>query len=196
MFLRGSSDDTGRVNILAIFKFAVLAAVQFILYVAEGPVPNYYVGSLRSDHVRGSMLFRWPTPLENILSYFGFYRIAESIFMDPVLVALVFHRETEVNWSWSGVSDDFLSYDFSTDIVRGYPAESITPVKSQKVTDGLVVPEFTPTVDVNWLPSMAGKTISEVERDYQRYRGVNDGDEDTPTDFPADFVDDLDDIFP
>lgn len=42
---------------------------------------------------------------------------------------------------------------------------------------------------------MTHKTISEVERNYRWYQGVTDDDEGQSADFPADFVDDLDEIF-
>lgn len=127
---------------------------------------NYYIGSLRFDHVESGVLFLLPTPLVNILSHFGFYKIAERMLLDPVTVALACHRVAKLDWSSSDGSDDFLSYDFSTGTVQGYPAETNVLVKLQKVDDGPVVSESAPVVDVNWFPVVARKTISEVEQNY------------------------------
>lgn len=92
-----------------IFELAILAAVHFWLYAAEGAVPDYYVGWLHFDHLRGSILFRLPNSLVIIPSSFELYATAERIPMDPVLVALAFRRVTEIVWSSSGGSDDFHS---------------------------------------------------------------------------------------
>lgn len=54
------------------------------------------------------MSFRLPTSLVNVLSKFRFYKCSERICMDPVLVALAFPRVTEVDWSSSGRTDDFV----------------------------------------------------------------------------------------
>lgn len=97
--------------------------------------------------------------------------------MHPILVALLFHCVAKVDWSSSSGSHDFLLYDFATRTVQGNSAERIAPVKRQKVDDGPVVPEAAPTVDINWLPSVAHKTVSGVEGNYQQYHGISDGDE-------------------
>lgn len=68
------------------------------------------------------------------------------------------------------------------------------PAKLQKLDDSPVVPESTCVVDVNWLFSVACRKISEVERDYRRYLGVNDGYEGTPADVMADVFGEVDDI--
>lgn len=60
------------------------------------------------------MLFRLPTPLVNILSHFGFYKIAERMRIDSVLAALAFHRMTEVDWSSSEGPDEFVADNFAT----------------------------------------------------------------------------------
>lgn len=57
------------------------------------------------------------------------------------------------------------------------------------------MPEFALAVNVNWLPGVALKTISEVEREYRRYRTVSGGDKGPPVDVSADVVDDFDYIF-
>lgn len=148
MFLRGTSDDIRVLITLAIPEFAIFAGVQFLLYAAEGVAPDYYVRSMRLDVVEGGMSFRLPTVLVNVLIYFGFYRIAEKMRMDSVLVSLAFYCVTEIDWSSSGSSDDFLSYDSAKNIMHDYPAERIAPVKRQKIDDDPVVPVLAPTVDV------------------------------------------------
>lgn len=40
--------------------------------------------------------------------------------MDSVLVVLAFHRVEEIDWSGSGGSDAFLSYDHATATVQVY----------------------------------------------------------------------------
>lgn len=52
--------------------------------------------------------------------------------MDPVLVALAFHRVTKVDWSSSGGLDDYLSYSYAMATLQVYPAEWIALVKRQK----------------------------------------------------------------
>lgn len=47
---------------------------------------------------------------------------------------------TNVDWSSSGGSEDFIVYDFSMGFVRVYLAENIAPVKRQEVDDGPMVP--------------------------------------------------------
>lgn len=79
--------------------------------------------------------------------------------------------------------------------MQGYSAKQIAPPKRQKVFDGPVVPVLGPGVDVNSLPSVAHKTICDVERDCRRYCGVIHRDEGLPADAPADFVDYFGDIF-
>lgn len=68
-------------------------------------------------------------------------------------------------------------------------------MKRQKVDNGAVVPIMVPAVDVNWLSGISGKTFSEVERYYRRYRDIIDGGSGQPADVTADLVDDLDDVF-
>lgn len=174
MFLCGSSGDVRRENTLAILEFAVLAGVQYILYAAKEAAPNYYVGTLRADHVGSCMLFRLPTSLgstihqrsrqpkghpvkskvtkNTILSHFGYYRVADKIRMDLVLLALAFYRVSKHGWCSPSGSDDFLSYDFASDTLQGYQAEEIAPVERQKVNDDPVLPESATAVDVDWLP--------------------------------------------
>lgn len=111
--------------------------MQFLLYAAEGTAPDYYVGSLCFDYVGDGMLFWLPTHLTNVVSHFGFYKIAEKMRMDPVLVVLAFHRVTEIDLSSSWGSDEFPSYDLATGTVQGYPAERFGLVKCQNVDGGL-----------------------------------------------------------
>lgn len=79
--------------------------------------------------------------------------------------------------------------------MQGYSAERLAPVKCQKVDNGLVVTLLARFVDVNWLPGVARRTISDVSRDYRRYYGVFNDDWNLPADILAEVVDDLDDIF-
>lgn len=53
---------------------------------------------------------------------------------------------------------------------------------------------FAPTIDVNRLFGVARETISDIERDYQRYYGVINGNTGLPVDVLANVSDDLDDI--
>lgn len=141
------------------------------------------------------MLSWLPTSLIHVLSNFAFYRNAEKMRIEPILVALGFRHVNEVDWSSSGGLDDFLSYRFVTGTVQGNAAEKTAPMKRLKVDDGSEVPEFIPAVDVDWLSSVACKTISKVEHDYRWYRCVSDGDEGPPADVPAIAPDVVDDIF-
>lgn len=76
--------------------------------------------------------------------------------------------------------NDFLSYDFTTRTVEGYPAERLGPVKRQEAGGGPIAPVLTPAVDFNWLPGVVNETNFDVERDYRRYRGITDGDDGLP----------------
>lgn len=104
--LRSGPNDIGRVITLEISAFADLAGVQFVFRAAEGATSDYFDGLLLFEHVGNGMLFQFPTVLVNLLSYFWFHKVAERILMDPVLVALLFCRLTEIHWSSSGRSDD------------------------------------------------------------------------------------------
>lgn len=115
--------------------------------------------------------------------------------MIPFLVALVFYRVTEVDWSSSGGTGDFVAYNFAMGTLQGYPAVRIAPVWRQKVYYGPVVPVVAPSVDVNWLSVVARRTFFEVEHDYRRYICIIDDDSSPPGDVPAKVVDDLDDVF-
>lgn len=55
------------------------------------------------------MLPRLPTPLVSILSYLGFYEVAERMCYDPTLAALRFHRVSKIDWFLFGCSDDAIS---------------------------------------------------------------------------------------
>lgn len=102
MYLRGGSDDSGRVVTLENPEFDTLAGVQFLRYV-EGAVRKYYVRSFRFDRVGGCMLFRVPTLSVNVLSHFGPYKIAEKMSIDPVLVALASYQMKKIDSSSFGV---------------------------------------------------------------------------------------------
>lgn len=85
--------------------------------------------------------------------------------MDPVLAVFAFNRVSEIDWLSPGGSKYFLSYNFGTATMQGYPAERIAPVKCRKVDDGAVVPELAPAVGFNWRSGASDRTISEVWRD-------------------------------
>lgn len=52
------------------------------------------------------MLFRLQTPSANTLSRSGFYKIAEKMRIDPMLVSLTFHNVLEIVWSSPRGFDD------------------------------------------------------------------------------------------
>lgn len=72
---------------------------------------------------RGFMLFWLPAIMLNVLSQFAFYKLAERMDMNPILVSLAFYRVTEVERPQSGGSDDFVTYDFSMGTMQGSAAE-------------------------------------------------------------------------
>lgn len=150
---------------LAISELVVLAGMQFLLYAAEGAVPDHFVVSLRLDNVQGGMLLWMPTYIWNVLSRFGSYKVGEKMGMDRVLVALSLYRVTKNDWSSSGGSKDVFAYNLFTGTVRGCRADTTAPVKLQNIDDGPIVPVMVPVVDVNWLPGAVRETISEVNRD-------------------------------
>lgn len=92
-------------------------------------MPDYYVRSLRLNHVVGDVLFQLPSSVVNILSRFGFQNVSGKIRMNPVALVLTFHRMTEANCASPRGPDEFLAYDFSTGVVRGYRAEKLALVK-------------------------------------------------------------------
>lgn len=71
------------------------------------------------------MLSRVPTTISNVLSYFGFYRIADRMGMHPAFVFVSFYRVSETEWFPTGGSDDFVSYKFPTATVKGFAVEKI-----------------------------------------------------------------------
>lgn len=71
--------------------------MQFLLYAAELAATDYYVRSLRFDHVWSGRLFAFPSHFVEVLSNFGFYKTTERMRMDPVPVVLALHRMTEVD---------------------------------------------------------------------------------------------------
>lgn len=87
--------------------------------------------------------------------------------MDPVLLALAFHRVQEVNWCSSGGLDVFISCKFPTGSVHGYPAESVASAKCDKVDNGRVVPALVAAVYRNRSTGVARKSNSDAERNYR-----------------------------
>lgn len=68
-------------------------------------------------------------------------------------------------------------------------------MKHCKVDDGPVALGVLPAMDVNWLPAVTRKTITEGHCDYQRYHGILDDNTGQPADVPADVVDDVHEMF-
>lgn len=106
------------------------------------------LGRLVSTMSRAACCF-FCGPLLNALNHFCSYKVAERMHTDSVLVVLVSDYVTEVDWSLTGVSNDSVLHDFTTDTGQGYPAEKIGPVKPQKVHDGPVVLVMVSVVDLN-----------------------------------------------
>lgn len=194
LFLRGASDEIRRIAPLATFEFAVLVGVEVLLYAAEGVAPNFLVGSFRFDDVRGGMLFQLQTHLMDIPSHFGLYKVAGRIRMEPVLVALAVHRVTETDWSSSGGSDDFISYDFTTVTVKAYWAEKTDLLRLQRVDDGHVVPLKKPAIDMHRLPVLTRRMTFKDGRDYQRYHAIFGDDAGPPPNVTPDIVGDFDNV--
>lgn len=65
--------------------------------------------SLSFDHVVSGMLFRLLTLVWNLLSPFDFYNATKRMRLDLIFVALPFYRVTEIDCSFSGGSNDFVS---------------------------------------------------------------------------------------
>lgn len=63
LYLCGDSFVIRRIVTLAIFELSISAGSQFLLYGDEGAAMNYFVGSLRFQHIDGSLLYRLPTPI-------------------------------------------------------------------------------------------------------------------------------------
>lgn len=123
------------------------------------------------------MLFLLLTPWVNVLTSFLICRIAEKMYMGPVLVTSALHIVTDIDWFSSGGLDDFRSYDFLTSTLQGYRAEGPAPVKREKVNDGPAVPKLASADDVNRLLGVACKILFEAGRDYRWYRGATDSDD-------------------
>lgn len=68
----GGSDNVCGMTTLANSKFALLAGAQFLLYAAEKAVQDYFVGSLRINHVGAAC-------------YFGYHPHMEYLQLFPVL---------------------------------------------------------------------------------------------------------------
>lgn len=80
------SEDIRRVVTLLICGFAIVASVLVLLYAAERAAPDYYVWSLRFDHVGDGMLIRLPTFLVDVPGHFLFHKISEKMHRDPYLL--------------------------------------------------------------------------------------------------------------
>lgn len=115
--------------------------------------------------------------------------------MEPALAVLAFHHITETGRYSSICPDKFVAYDFHTGAVRGYLAKRLAAVKWQKNGDGLVVPVLAPVANVNWLPNVARKTISDIQCGYRRYHSNIVVNGCFLTEFQAEFADELDDTF-
>lgn len=74
-------------------------------------------------------------------------------------------------------------------------AKKITPVKRQKADDRSVVIFMAPFIDLNWLPGVTRRTISDVKHENRWNRGVIYDDAGQPAVVLANVVDDLDEIF-
>lgn len=133
LYQYGGPDDIQRVITLANLELAVLEAVQLLLYAAEGPSPDYKVGSLHFDHVRGAMLARLPSFFAGVLSHFAFIKTSDWIRTCPVLEDLTFYRMAEVHWSLRGGADEFVAYNFARRALRGSPAERLALVEDKKL---------------------------------------------------------------
>lgn len=149
LYIRVYPDDIQRMINFAIFKFAILAIVQFMNYGTEWVAPNYNYGSSRIDHVEGSMLSCLPFHLVIVLSHSCFCRIAEKVHMDHMRTDLSFHRMNEVDWASSEGSEEYLAYDLITSTVCSYSAEGPAPVDRQMVDYGPAVPVSSSAVDVD-----------------------------------------------
>lgn len=109
LFLCCGSDNIRQIIILAISELTMLAGVQSLLDAEERTASDYFVGSLCLNHVNGGMFPLLLTTLPNILSHLRFYKRAERMCIDPVLIAFAFPRVTEVYCSWYGGSESFVS---------------------------------------------------------------------------------------
>lgn len=179
---------------LAFSELAFLASVQFIPYAVEGLVLDYYVCLMCFDRVGVVRLFLFFTYFLNVQGHFQFYKIAEKLHKEPVFISLPFQRVTEIDWSSSGRSDSYLSYDFVTGTVQAISAAWHAPVKRQKVDAGPMALVSIPAVDVSWFPGVACKTNSDIRRDYRWLCGINDGEKGLPAEVAANLVDDLGNI--
>lgn len=59
-YLRGDPDNILLIFTLAVPELAVPAGVHFLLHAVVEVVPDYFVRSLRSDHVAATYLFGFP----------------------------------------------------------------------------------------------------------------------------------------
>lgn len=75
------AEDVRRLTILAISELTVLSGMQFLLYVTECSETDSYIGSYHLDRI-----FRLSTILINVLNHFRFYKIADIMRMDTMLV--------------------------------------------------------------------------------------------------------------
>lgn len=137
----------------------------------------------------GARLLSLHSPLVDVLSHFGFYKIAEMMRMDPALAELPFRRMTEINSSSSGGLDEFVAYEPTMGLVRGYLASRVNRVTLQELSDGPVIPVLASAVDVKWLRNVARKANFDVQREYRWYCDVFNEDDGFSSDVPAVVVD-------
>lgn len=112
----------------------------------------------------------------------------------PAFVAPMFNRVPDVDWFSCGGSDISAGSDFAMATVQRYPSERIAPVKRRKVDVGPVVPVMARATDMNCLPGISRKTLSEFEHEYRLYRAIIDDDSGESTDILAEVVEDIFDL--
>lgn len=115
--------------------------------------------------------------------------------LDLILVTLAFHYMAETDWFLCGGSDDLVSYNLVTGAVAGYPTERIVLSSPQKIDDCPVMTVKASPIVFKWLSGVKCRTNFENERNYRRFRGINDDDAGNPADVSANAVDDVDEIF-
>lgn len=68
--------------------------------------------------------------------------------MNLVPPPFTFHWTVEINWSFSGTTNDFVAYNCPTAQVSGYPAKKLAAVARQKIDDAPSVQVMNPVLDV------------------------------------------------
>lgn len=92
---QGCSDNILWVITSALSNFEGLDSVYFLLTAANGAASDYYVGSLRFNHVGNGMCLSLASNVVNILSDFGFYQVSRKIRLRYVHTSLLFNRMNE-----------------------------------------------------------------------------------------------------